>query len=603
MGLFSQKRNYDTLFKREVNEENAVAYSKDFRESFADQWNYQTYTANSYSRVDNLHDEFAKEIEKIKEVTGVELDNPYHTAFGEFFIEDVAKGLYHQMVDNPFKGLDDRWSSKNQQKIREQERLMKFYKKAEDLRKKYPDLQFRSAAQIQDDIIKKAHEYYNKVNDGRDVNGWGDFLGAAGGAVIDPINATLSLATGGMGNTAKTTVGKALARTAVGEFIENAGIEALIQPSVYEYKQELGLPYSKAEAALNVAAAGVGGAALGTTIKGLHISAEEMLGKFKKATAKGVNFDGDTKEAAAILEKQVEFDKWSKSENPYGEDLSAKVMHESNIIAEMERMNTEQTELSLGYDRVLHEPTGDPFEVISELSPEDMEKIIINRGAWKDINEKAFSEDGFGLVKFIFKHGEKSSDSLKLSKQDIVDLPRIVREWSPVESESNEFKKVWRIEKDDGQRVFLYAKRFVDVDDRQHGTTMYLEYDVEKNKNKPLSKKKSSLDGGLKKERELDTNTQTSNNLFREGPAAKAEIPEPRFLDGALAATDNIDLESPKVKDFENISLDNIEKELSERADLSAEEKELSQKTLNSLRDEEKWDSEIVDCIVEFSKK
>ena len=601
MDLFSQKRNFDNEAKKPVNVVNAQPIEKTFTESFLDQWHFQTYTANSYSRIDNLHDEYEKEIDKIKEVTGIELDNPYHTAFGEFFTEDVAKGVLHKIIENPFMSPEKKWSSKAQKQKREIERVAKFYQKANKLKEQYPALEIRNENEIRDDIKKKALAYYNTVNNGRDANGWGDFLGSAAGAVIDPINATLSFVTGGVGSTAKMTVSRALAKTAAYEFVENAGIEAVIQPSVYEYKKELGLPYSKTEAALNVVAAGIGGTVIGSTIKGVHLTGKQVLNKFRKAEKAGIKFDGDAKAAADMLEKQVEFDEWSKASNPYGDNLEDVMMHNSSIVAEMERLKKEQNEISIAYDKVKAEPTGDAFEVLAEIEPEDLEKIVINRGSYLDFNKNFKSKDGFGMVKIIFKHGEKSEDALKLTKDDVLEIPRLVREWQPVESESNDFRKIWRVE-ENGKKYFFQAKKFIDVDDDNHAVTMYLEYDIEKNKGKPLSKRKSSLDGGHISERSPDTNTQASNNLTSEG-SVKTEIPESRFLDGVSATDNSISPEPVNVKDYNEIKLDDLQKKLDDRTDFSPEAKTERATELNALREQDVWDNEILECIVEFSKK
>ena len=95
-------------------------------------------------------------------------------------------------------------------------------------------------------------------------------------------------------------------------------------------------------------------------------------------------------------------------------------------------------------------------------------------------------------------------------------------------------------------------KNHPNIDDEQHGVTMYLEYDIERNKNKPLSKRKSSQDGGHISERSPDTNTQASNNLTSEG-SVKTKIPESRFLDGASATDNTITTEPVNVKDYNEI--------------------------------------------------
>lgn len=208
MTLFSQKRSYDTAFAPKINPDEAQDYEKDFSESFLDNWHFQTYTGNSYSRTDNLHDEFEKDIAEIEQKTGQKLKNPYNSAFEEFFIEDVALGLVDAAVRNPFNPKSSRFHPENVAK-REQERLDKYYKKVNELKIKYPELKARDLETIKQDIKEQAMKLYQKVNDGRDSSWLGDFLGSAAGSVIDPINLAATLVSGG-GNTGKETIAKAL---------------------------------------------------------------------------------------------------------------------------------------------------------------------------------------------------------------------------------------------------------------------------------------------------------------------------------------------------------------------------------------------------------
>ena len=128
MTLFSKKRSYDTLFAPKTDPSKALDYEKNFTESFLDNWHYQTYTSNSYSRTDNLHDEFEKDIEKIEQSTGEKLKNPYNSALKEFFAEDIGMGIVNQITKNPFNPKSSRFHPENVAK-REQERLDEYYKK------------------------------------------------------------------------------------------------------------------------------------------------------------------------------------------------------------------------------------------------------------------------------------------------------------------------------------------------------------------------------------------------------------------------------------------------------------------------------------------
>lgn len=99
--------------------------------------------------------------------------------------------------------------------------------------------------------------------DGRAASGWGEFLGTTAALMTDPVNITATVMTAGIGETATLTLSAAagasaragaaafargLARTALYEGVSNAASEALIQPSVYQYKQELGFDYAAGDA-------------------------------------------------------------------------------------------------------------------------------------------------------------------------------------------------------------------------------------------------------------------------------------------------------------------------------------------------------------------
>lgn len=595
MGLFAEKRSYDTHFAPKINKDEAEDYEKSFSESFMDEWHFQTYTGNSYSRTNNFHDEFEKEIAKIKEVTGVELDNPYKSAFQEFLVEDTAKGLLHKIIENPFQSADEKWSSPNQQRIREQNRLLEFYTKAHKLKEKYPNLEFRSPTQIQDDIKKNALSYYQKINDGRDNNGWGSFLGAAAGSVVDPINMFTTLITGGASE-AKQSILKILGKTAAKEFINNAAIEAVIQPSVYSYKKELEIPYSKEEAILNVGAAGLGGAALGTAGKALHLSGKQILGKYKKAVAEGVEFDPKIKAEAEFLEQKVQLDDWLDETNPFGNDVEAHLLHEEAIAREMRRLTDETGQLSKAYDDILNNPKGNANEVLAEISPEDIEKIWIDRGGYGNLNNVKGA--GYGMVKFIFKHGEESSDAIKITKNDIVSFPEIVRKYEPIQLDKYGNHRIWSVKRADGQQI-VYSDALFTENGQRHLITIHA----------TQPERENILKGIFSEERRrtrpavhtMDT-TQEPYYQHKES-SANASAPKSRFHDGGDVYGNIINPDDLKVKDFKGYDVNTFEKELDGLSDLTPEQKKLNSEFIEKIKKEDSWDEQILDCIVEFTKK
>lgn len=596
MSLFSEKRNHNTALAPKVDAANAEDYEKSFKESFLDEWHFQTYAGNSYSKTNNLHDEYEKEIAKIKDLTGKELDNPYHSAFEDFIKEDIFCGFIDQMVKNPFSAEDrkpgyfDRQTEKRLQK-----RLAKFNKELGKLKNEYPELVVRSPEEINEDIKKQALAYYQKANDGRSANGWGSFLGAAGGSMTDPINFFATLATGGGGAT-KQGILKALGQTAAKEFVVNSSIEAVIQPSVYKYNKELGIPYSKEEAALNVVAAGVGGAALGTAGKALHLTGKEMLGRYKKAVNAGVKFDAKVKADADFLEKTIQLDDWLDETNPFGEDAEARLLHENLIAEEMRRLTDETGQLSKAYDDVLRNPKGKANEILAEISPEDMEKVWIDRGGYRNFNNVKGS--GYGMVKFIFKHGEESADKIKISKDDVISFPEIVRKYEPLQLDNYGNHRIWSIKNKDGQQI-IYSDAVFLENGQRHLVTIHAMQPETDNK----------LKGVFSEERRRTQPAAHTKDTAQEPyyqhkeSSAEASAPKSRFQDGGGVDSNSITPDSLKVKDFGNYDAAAFEKELNSIPDLTPEEKKANADMLKKIKQEDGWDDQILDCIVEFSKK
>lgn len=595
MGIFSEKRNHNTALALKVDAANAEEYEKSFKESFLDDWHFQTYTGNSYSKTNNLHDEYEKEIAKIKDLTGKELDNPYHSAFEDFIKEDVLWGLADQFVKNPFSAEDrkpDYFNRRSEKRL--QKRLTKFNKELGKLKNEFPELVVRSPEQINEDIKKQALEYYQKVNDGRDANGWGSFFGAAGGSMTDPINFFSTLITGG-GGAAKQALWKALGKTAFQEFLVNSGIEAVIQPGVYEYKKELGIPYSKEEAALNVVAAGVGGAVLGTAGKALHLTGKEVLSRYKKAANAGVKFDGKTKADAAFLEKKVQLDDWLDETNPFGSDAEARLLHENLIEREMRRLADETGQLSKAYDDVLRNPVGNANEILAEISPEEMEKIWIDRGGYAKNN--GVKGSGFGMVKFIFKHGEESADTVKISKDDVVSFPEIVRKYEPLPDTGHGSNRTWSVKNKNGQQI-IYSDTIFAEDGQRHLVTIHAITDDKSNVKGIFSEKRR------REAKPAHTKDTTQKTFSRTNESsAKASAPESRFQDGGGVMDNIISPDELKVKDFGNYDAAAFERELDAIPDLTPEEKKANTDMLKKIKQEDDWDDQILDCIVEFSKK
>ena len=85
--------------------------------------------------------------------------------------------------------------------------------------------------------------------------------------------------------------------------------------------------------------------------------------------------------------------------------------------------------------------------------------------------------------------------------------------------------------------------------------------------------------------------------------SAETSAPKSRFHDGGGSMDNIISPDEPKVKDYEALSVDGLEKELDDDINITPEEKAEAKAQLGKMRQEEAWDNEILDCILEFKQK
>ncbi|WP_332772931.1 PBECR3 domain-containing polyvalent protein [Phenylobacterium sp.] len=118
----------------------------------------------------------------------------------------------------------------------------------------------------------------------------GGFLGQAAGAMMDPGNAGLTIATGGAG-AARPLAARMLTQAAV-----NAGIEGLQAPDRAQDAREFGGPaYKPSDAALDIAAGATGGALVEGGVAGVRAAARPLIRQFVGAG------EGAPRRAAQIL--------------------------------------------------------------------------------------------------------------------------------------------------------------------------------------------------------------------------------------------------------------------------------------------------------------
>ncbi|MDR0826807.1 MAG: hypothetical protein LBN33_02865, partial [Desulfovibrio sp.] len=128
--------------------------------------------------------------------------------------------------------------------------------------------------------------------------------------------------------------------------------------------------------------------------------------------------------------------------------------------------------IARAYDSVRDNPTGGPAdEVMAVLSSPEFERIVLERGAAafdKDgnivirgslIKDMGFDRAGFGLVKIIWRHGEKNGDTrpdasiFRVTKEDVLSLSQILEGYAPVTTGRGGKSNTWVIDGGNGTRL------------------------------------------------------------------------------------------------------------------------------------------------------
>lgn len=160
--------------------------------------------------------------------------------------------------------------------------------------------------QIEDDVnytLKLRREYYEDVTD--KGSGIAAFLGQANAYMLDPVNIATMFA-GGAG-VAKHGIGTLdnIFRSGVRGGVLAGGSEAIIQPFVYSWKNDIDSPYSGVDAISAIATAAIGGALLDSTITSIAGYAKRVRSDIEKLEDAGYDIGDDgiaTKEALAEIE-------------------------------------------------------------------------------------------------------------------------------------------------------------------------------------------------------------------------------------------------------------------------------------------------------------
>lgn len=185
----------------------------------------------------------------------------------------------------------------------------------------------------------------------------------------------------------------------------------------------------------------------------------------------------------------------------------------------------EAAAVAKAYDIVLERPLGPVNDPLVRLQPEDIGDVLVARGpAVLKNGEIAVEGKGFGLVKFIFRHGEKSTKApeLRLAKEDVTALPKVLREYEPTQISADGMKREYRVKlphPEYGERSVVFAiTRFGEQGD-QHVVSAY----IERKPTGPFSQNKSDSPGSSG--RVVSSTGDTAGDLRHRPTQSQGESP------------------------------------------------------------------------------
>lgn len=165
-----------------------------------------------------------------------------------------------------------------------------------------------------------------------------------------------------------------------------------------------------------------------------------------------------------------------------------------------ERLVGETAKIAEAYDKVRENPFGAADDPTVRMTPDDIGAVLLERGpALPPKGELEVRPGGFGLVKIMWKHGEKSKKdpATQVTREDVMRTPEVLQNYAPITDErkadGRHFME-WQVERADGKKVIYATSNFTETDKQHHVVTVFVNEGTQpKIAAKPLSKLK---DGG-----------------------------------------------------------------------------------------------------------
>lgn len=266
---------------------------------------------------------------------------------------------------------------------------------------------------------------------------------------------------------------------------EMGSIQTLLQHADYEKIADQYKPFDPVNLAVATITGGVFGAAFHRGKPGApRLTPDEHAAALTMHEVRARDGDtlvppGDAPAANAAREAQI----LARQQLEAGEPVS--VAHQ---------VAAEQSQLDAAYQRVLDGPAGDAFDPLVHITPDDIEGVVVARGGWHGRGDVEVKGAGWGLVKFIWRHGERSSKvpENQIARSDILAFPQVIRDFEPSRPASADGMqgREWRVQLPDETgtpRTVVFADNLINGQRGRHLVTVHVQEAGKSGSDLPLS--------------------------------------------------------------------------------------------------------------------
>lgn len=279
---------------------------------------------------------------------------------------------------------------------------------------------------------------------------------------------------------------------------EGAVGAAILEPLIYGAAQAEQLDYTMADSLANVAFGGVFGGGLHVTAGGVRDLVQPNW--WRDGTGAEINVirrDPDTGRGPDAAEVAV------RGASPETREtmLRASVAQaaEGRLTSVDGILRAEREAIGGAYDRVRGNPAGAADDPTVRLRPMDIGEVLLERGPGtvgeKD-GEITVRPGGYGLLKIIWKHGEKSTKdpAFRVTRDDVLNTADVIRDYKPVIDETQPDGKrllEWHVRRNDGKSVIYAVRGFAENKEQHVVNVLVNEGKTQKALEMPLSELRS----------------------------------------------------------------------------------------------------------------